>query len=90
MELRQQQRRRVLKGATIISNNQSELSCLIRNQSADGAELKISPEMQVPSAFRLYVPTDGVAYNCELIWRRGERAGVRLMGAGPKPRFHYG
>jgi hypothetical protein len=84
-------RSRVLKGGTIIQGSgRSEITCLLRNQSSAGAELKLAPEVQLPAAFQLYVATDGVAYDCILRWRKNDRAGVAFVGKGPKPKLHYG
>lgn len=90
-EQRGERRNRVLKGATIILGvKESEIACVIRNQHAGGAELKVPVERQVPAEFLLYVPIDEIAYQCSLRWRRGERVGVRFLGTAPKPKLHYG
>jgi hypothetical protein len=84
-------RQRVLKGATILNGvSQSEISCTVRNMHADGAELRVSPEALIPTQFLLYVAVDGIAYQCELRWRTGNRAGVQFKGTAPKPHWHYG
>lgn len=84
-------RPRVLKGATIIAGvKQSEVSCVVRNQHAGGAELRVPLEAVLPESFLLYVPIDGVAYRCVLCWRRNDRVGVRFEGTESKPRMHYG
>ncbi|MER9689715.1 PilZ domain-containing protein [Mesorhizobium sp. M0139] len=70
-EHRRERRQRVLKGASIISGiTNSEISCTIRNQNSGGAELIVTVESRVPERFVLYVPTDGVAYQAVLRWRR--------------------
>ena len=84
-------RQRVLKGASILNGiNNSETSCVVRNMHTHGAELKVSLESRVPQDFLLYVPTDGIAYQCHLAWRAGERVGVSFTGTAPKPHWHYG
>lgn len=81
----------MLKGASIISGiTNSEISCTIRNQNSGGAELKVPVESRVPERFVVYVPTDGVAYQAVLRWRRNDRIGVQFIGTLPKPRLHYG
>ncbi|MEZ2330648.1 PilZ domain-containing protein [Mesorhizobium sp. RCC_202] len=88
---RRQRRQRVLKGAAIINGiNNSEISCTIKNQNSGGAELTVPVEAMVPERFVLYVPTDGVAYQSVLRWRRNDRIGVQFTGTLPKPRLHYG
>ncbi|OBQ61201.1 PilZ domain-containing protein [Mesorhizobium erdmanii] len=90
-EPQREHRPRVLKGATIITGIQnSEIAVMLRNQHAGGAELKIPLESRVPDRFLLYVPLDGVAYRCEVRWRRNDRIGVQFTGTEPKPKLHYG
>lgn len=84
-------RNRVLKGAHILTGvNNSAISCTIRNMHLHGAELRIPIEARIPAQFLLYVPVDGVAYRCELRWRRPDRAGVVFTGSEPKPNWYYG
>lgn len=83
-------RQRVLKGASIIWGiNRSDITCVIRNQNANGACLVIAEENRVPQEFLLWVPTDGVAWRCRMRWRKGDRAGVSFHGSQPKPDWHY-
>jgi PilZ domain len=90
-EHRREHRQRVLKGGTIITGIQnSEISCIVRNQHEGGAELKVSVEARIPDRFLLYVPVDGVAYRSQVRWRRNDRIGVQFTGAEPKPKLHYG
>ncbi len=88
---RKDHRKRVLKGATIIlSISHSEISCTLRNQHDNGAELKVPAEARIPSEFLLYVPVDGVAYRSVVRWRKNDRMGVQFTGTEPKPKLHYG
>ena len=90
-EQRREHRQRVLKGASILNGiTNSEVSCMIRNMNKGGAELRISVESRIPQEFLLYVPTDGIAYQCVLAWRAGDRVGVKFTGTAPKPHWHYG
>ncbi|MEO5758781.1 MAG: PilZ domain-containing protein [Mesorhizobium sp.] len=90
-EPRREHRQRVLKGGTIITGiSNSEVGCTLRNQHEGGAELKVPLEARVPDRFLLYVAVDGVAYRCEVRWRRSDRIGVRFTGKEPKPKLHYG
>lgn len=90
-EPQREHRPRVLKGGSIITGIQnSEVAVTLRNQHAGGAELKIPLEARVPDRFLLYVPLDGVAYRCEVRWRRNDRVGVQFTGTEPKPKLHYG
>ena len=88
---KREHRPRVLKGGSVITGIQnSEVGVTVRNQHAGGAELKIPLEARVPDRFLLYVPLDGVAYRCEVRWRRNDRVGVQFTGTEPKPKLHYG
>ena len=91
MKDRNEIRKRVLKGATIIQGvTNSEIGCVMRNQTEKGAELKVAPDSAVSNGFQLYVPVDGVAYDCVVRWRRNDKIGVEFVGRGLKPKHHYG
>ncbi|TIX27559.1 PilZ domain-containing protein, partial [Mesorhizobium sp.] len=76
-EPQREHRPRVLKGGSIITGiSNSEVGCMLRNQHEGGAELKVTLEARVPDRFLLYVPLDGIAYRCEVRWRRNDRIGV--------------
>ena len=90
-ESRQEHRKRVLKGASILLGiKNSEIACTIRNMNKGGAELKVPAEVAVPGEFLLYVPVDGIGYRSTIAWRAGDRLGVRFHGTEPKPHWHYG
>ncbi|GLR40818.1 MULTISPECIES: PilZ domain-containing protein [Mesorhizobium] len=90
-DVRRQRRSRVLKGASIITGIQnSEVSCTVRNQHVNGAELRVAPDAKVPERFLLYVPVDGIAYRATVCWRKNDRVGVQFNGTEPKPKLHYG
>jgi hypothetical protein len=76
-EPQREHRPRVLKGGSIITGiSNSEVGCTLRNQHESGAELKVTLEARVPDRFLLYVPFDGIAYRCQVRWRRNDRIGV--------------
>lgn len=84
-------RQRVLKRASIIVDlGTSEIACMVRNQTASGAELRLPPDARAPDEFLLYVPLDRTAYRCVVRWRRDDRIGVEFLGTAPKPKWHYG
>ncbi|RVC83966.1 MAG: PilZ domain-containing protein [Mesorhizobium sp.] len=90
-ESREQRRRRVLKGASILTGiSNSEVKCTVRNMHSQGAELQVSIDARVPNEFLLYIPTDGVGYKAVVQWRRGDKLGVMFLGTEPKPHWHYG
>ena len=86
-----QHRRRVLKGAAILSGvNNSIVMCTVRNQNENGALLLLPSEARVPSEFLLYVAVDGVGYRATLRWRKADLCGVSFSGTEPKPHWYYG
>jgi hypothetical protein len=81
----------VFKGASILNGlKNSEIACVVRNMHTSGAELKVAAEIPVPQEFLLYVPVDGVAYQCALRWRAKDRVGIAILGTAAKPSWHYG
>ena len=84
-------RKRVLKGASILSGvNNSIVQCTIRNQHDHGALLVVPPEARIPTEFLLYVPVDGIGYHATVRWRKLDRCGVSFSGTSPKPSWLYG
>lgn len=84
-------RNRVLKGATILRGpKESEVSCTVRNQHEDGAEIQVSGETALPERFLLYVSADNTAYRAVVRWRKGTKVGLQFVGREPKPHWHYG
>jgi hypothetical protein len=84
-------RNRVLKGATILRGPaQSEISCTVRNQHDNGAEIRVPGETALPERFLLYISADNTAYRVVVRWRKGARVGLQFVGREPKPPWHYG
>jgi hypothetical protein len=90
-EQRREHRQRVLKGAAILCDvNTSEIRCTLRNQSPNGAELRVPLGAEIPQEFLLYVPVDETGYRASVRWRLKDRVGVVFTGTVPKPHWHYG
>lgn len=81
IERRSDARPTVLKEGTITGENLS-IGCTVRNQHAQGAELRVDPEAVIPNSFTLHVPADGASYRAVLRWRRNERVGVQFYVSG--------
>lgn len=63
-------RRRVLKGGQIISNNrQSVLDCTVRSIWDGGAEVQVSLPLLVPDQFELAIRGENLSRPCQLIYR---------------------
>jgi hypothetical protein len=86
-----ERRRRVLKGASIVSGvNDSAVQCTVRDMHEHGALLIVPIEAIIPESFLLYVPTDRIGYRATLRWRKHDRCGVSFSGTEPKPPWLYG
>lgn len=56
------------------------LSCCLTNMSLRGGELIISPDIALPKKFPLLLARDSkIKRGCDVIWRRGDRVGVRFF-----------
>jgi hypothetical protein len=72
-------RQRVLKKGLILFNDgRSSLSCQILDMSDIGAKLLPIDVFSCPGEFVLK-PQSGEHYHCEVMWRRGDRIGVRFL-----------
>jgi hypothetical protein len=93
-ELRQSPRRRVLLSAKIVSRDGVfSADCAIRNISERGAQVDVQAEMLFPVRFYLVAGRLPVAYDAEVVWKRGEHVGLvfhqsfELSDENSAPRF---
>lgn len=72
-------RKRALLAAKL-SNEDSSLTidCTIRDLSATGALVELAAPQLLPKTLRLLVIKEGVVFDTEVAWRRGNRMGLRL------------
>jgi PilZ domain-containing protein len=78
-ENRSEFRRRTLKGGKIVFNDQkSVLDCTIRNLSETGCQIIVTNNIDIPKAFELHLASSGEKYQCEIIWRKANEAGVKF------------
>jgi hypothetical protein len=74
-------RQRVLKKGLILFNDgRSSIGCHIVDISDSGAKLVPVDVFSCPSEFLLKLPV-GEPRECEVVWRRGDRVGVRFRGS---------
>jgi hypothetical protein len=72
-------RRRVLKGAKIISTDGSMVvDCVIRNLSVAGAKLDVPATLALPHEFTLLDVQTDRRYIATMAWRRGDQMGVEF------------
>jgi hypothetical protein len=43
----------------------------------------VESPLGIPTEFTLVIPSDGVSRPCRVIWRSGNRIGVRFAGVAP-------
>ena len=77
-EKRNEFRARILKAATISFGNGGAISCVIRNISSQGASLDVESSLDIPGEFELIVDRDDAHHQCQLVWRKAKRIGVRF------------
>ncbi|GLS43224.1 PilZ domain-containing protein [Methylobacterium brachythecii] len=78
-ERRQAPRGRVYLGGRIVHRRiYSDTSCLLRDLSSGGARLRVSGAVPLPERFDLVVDRHETTQLVELVWRRGDEAGVRF------------
>lgn len=80
-EQRGSRRTRALKSGKI-SFGGGAISCTIRNISESGAQLAVESPLGIPTEFMLVIPSDGVSRPCRVVWRSGNRIGMRFAGSG--------
>lgn len=72
-------RRGVLKNALVVFNNgHCTMSCRILDVTDTGAKLMPADVLTCPGEFVLK-PQIGEARHCEVVWRRGQKMGVRFV-----------
>lgn len=79
VERRRGQRNRALLAGKVANEDATRtLDCVIRNLSPDGAMIETEAPHLVPAELHLVQVREGVAWDAEVIWRRGKRVGVKL------------
>jgi hypothetical protein len=76
-ERRAEDRRRVLRGATLTFNKgYGAFECTVRNQSPTGARLRFGETSAVPAFFDLQISGEGVRRQARVRWRNLTDVGV--------------
>jgi hypothetical protein len=68
----------LLTGTIVFDDNKATFDCVVRSISAHGARVELAEAFRVPETFDLVVPHHEQMHHAEVIWRKGERAGVAL------------
>jgi hypothetical protein len=78
---RKSPRRRVLKeGKLIFGQGHSVVDCVIDNESAGGAHVRVTSSHGVPEEFYLAEATRGIIHRAEVAWRTTTGIGLKILG----------
>lgn len=72
-------RRKTLRSGRTFWGNSDSSECLIHNMSATGAQLRLTGPF--PNEFWLAIEGEAVRHLCTVVWRAGDRAGVKFSEA---------
>lgn len=72
-----------LKGC--INNGLTDVDCLIRDISANGATLSFSRAITMPPMVDLHIPLKKQTMRAQVDWRNGDEMGVSFIEAAPPP-----
>lgn len=79
-EQRRSSRQRVLlSGRMVYGQENLTLDCAIRDVSESGARVRVTSPVALPSRVWLIEVRSGLAYDCELAWRRVPEFGLKIL-----------
>ena len=79
LERRKTARQRVLKGGKVFYSNYAvSVDCVIRNESEDGLQIKLDPNIAIPKDLSLLNRKDGTLAEAHVVWQQGETVGLKL------------
>ncbi|MDP1632632.1 MAG: PilZ domain-containing protein [Caulobacter sp.] len=70
--------RALLSGKLANDDATTTIDCVIRNISPDGVMIETSTPHLIPGQLHLVQLKEGIAWDAEVIWRRGNRLGLTL------------
>ncbi len=70
-------RHRTLKAGSLEFGG-GAIDCVVRNLSETGAAVNVESPVGIPSKITLFVAVDHVRRSCTVVWRKGNRIGVRF------------
>lgn len=78
-ERRRKTRKRVLKGGKVFYNNYAvSYDCTIRNESDEGMQLLVDPNIALPKSFSLLNRKDGTLADARVVWQKPGLLGVEF------------
>jgi hypothetical protein len=72
--------RTLLAGKIIIGKGLISPDCVIRDLSSSGARVRISAETDLPPKVRLLAIKEGLLFEANVAWRRGDQTGLAFVG----------
>lgn len=73
--------RSIAKGRGLVVSPGLELPCLIVDQSNSGCRLRLDRNLALPNRILLIDMAGATAVEAEVVWRKGQEAGVKRAGA---------
>ena len=55
------------------------IACVVEDMSVVGARIRLSGHMALTETFRFEFPKRSILVDAELIWQRGDEAGIRFL-----------
>ena len=75
-----------LRGVVYFDKRRSEMACLIRDLSDDGARIILSQTVAIPDMIELHIPQRELTLSAHMQWRRADEIGLAFSKAATSPR----
>jgi hypothetical protein len=56
-----------------------EIACTVSDMSASGMRVRLERQLALPGRVMLVDVAEGVAHECEVAWRKGNEAGLKVL-----------
>lgn len=73
-------RQRVFKGARVMLDDRSTLSCTLKDLSDTGAKIRIDNVAGLPPTFRLHFVQENLVREVQVVWKTQNTLGVTFCG----------
>jgi len=67
-------------GRLLLGDRGNGVECGIHDLSIAGAGISVPVRVDLPRTFRLLLIREGLLFDCALVWRQEDRAGLRFTG----------
>ena len=72
-------RKRQLKAGTIGFNGGGGIDSIVKNLSDTGALLQVESIVGIPDQFTLFIESDNLKRECQVVWRQPTKLGIRFL-----------